>query len=459
MNKSQAFKTIICLAKYFSPSTTAAGIRAENFTAALAEAGWRVIVVTSGQTPAWQEYSRQMVLCRVSERGEIPALLAEGRCPHLPWWRILPGPDPHRRLCRAMFTACHFLLQKYPCSVVFASGPPFSLLTVAGEIAHIHRLPLVVELRDAWYSAMPWPYSNFLQRRSARKGEKIALNAADRIITVTDEYQRILAEKYGPAIADKITTIRHGFNNLSDLPPSDAPVIATDSDPGHDTFTIAYIGQLRGIDITSQTAGTKIFRRVLQMGQKLLLGANFCENLRLDYMSPHYLMEAVSLTAQASPAFASAVRLIFVGQSYPQIDSWAEKLQLVKNLTQLGPLPPAQARMVAQRADLLVITLYGIKNCVYHWCVPSKLYMYLAAGRPILSLQPPGESTDLVRRSGLGFFAPPDDPDAIARQLLALWQQHKDGAIQVNPDAKFIEQFDLSLQQRKFIELFDSLRK
>jgi len=459
MYKSQPVKTVLYLTKYFQPGTTAAGIRAENFTAALAEADWRVIVVTTGKVPAMEEYSPQMLVYRISDRGEIPAQLAESRWPRRPWWKILPGPDPHSRLCRATFAACQTLVQKYPCPIVFASGPPFSLLTVAGEIARTHRLPLVVELRDAWYSAMPWPYSNFLQRCSARKGEKLTIEAADRIITVTDEYQRILAEKYGPGIADKITTIRHGFNNRPGIRRPNEPSITTGVDPANRTFTIAYIGQLRGIDITAQGAIEKTFRRIRQIGQKFLLGANFCENLRLDYMSPHYLMAAISLAAQESPAFASAVRLVFVGQSYPQIDRWAGKLQLENNVSQLGPLPPAQAQRIAQQADLLVITLYGIKNCDYHWCVPSKIYMYMATGKPILSLQPPGESTELVRRSGLGFFAPPDDVDAIARQLLALWEQHGNKGISVNPEGKFIEQFELASQQQRFLEVFDSLQK
>lgn len=53
--------------------------------------------------------------------------------------------------------------------------------------------------------------------------------------------------------------------------------------------------------------------------------------------------------------------------------------------------------------------------------VPSKLYTFMAAGRPILGLAAPGsEVAELLRENDCGLAAPPDDPEKIAAAVRAL---------------------------------------
>jgi len=56
--------------------------------------------------------------------------------------------------------------------------------------------------------------------------------------------------------------------------------------------------------------------------------------------------------------------------------------------------------------------------------VPSKLYSILAAGRPVLAVAP--EQCDvvrIVRQSGCGVWADPDNPAALARAVRELRDQ------------------------------------
>ena len=64
--------------------------------------------------------------------------------------------------------------------------------------------------------------------------------------------------------------------------------------------------------------------------------------------------------------------------------------------------------------------------------VPSaKLYEYLAARRPILALVPPdGTAAEIVRATGMGIVAPPDDAAAIRAaldELVRLWRANPRG--------------------------------
>ena len=48
----------------------------------------------------------------------------------------------------------------------------------------------------------------------------------------------------------------------------------------------------------------------------------------------------------------------------------------------------------------------------------GKVFEYIAVGRPILAVVPPdGAAAELIRETGAGVVAPPDDPTAIRAAL------------------------------------------
>ena len=80
--------------------------------------------------------------------------------------------------------------------------------------------------------------------------------------------------------------------------------------------------------------------------------------------------------------------------------------------------PSSQVRQVLAAGDIHLITIRrGLEGVV----VPSKLYPILAAGRPVLVLaHEDSDAARIVRRSGCGVVANPDDPAALAALLQAL---------------------------------------
>jgi glycosyltransferase involved in cell wall biosynthesis len=67
----------------------------------------------------------------------------------------------------------------------------------------------------------------------------------------------------------------------------------------------------------------------------------------------------------------------------------------------------------------------------------GKVYEYLAAGRPILAVVPPdGAAAELVRETGAGVVAAPDDVEGIRDALLELHRRHPNGglpAVELDP--------------------------
>ena len=87
--------------------------------------------------------------------------------------------------------------------------------------------------------------------------------------------------------------------------------------------------------------------------------------------------------------------------------------------------------------------------------VTTKIFEYLAAGRPILASVPEnGAAAELLRQTGAGVVAPPDDVDAIADALSGLVERWRDGslhAVELAPDVR------AALSRRSRVERFAEL--
>lgn len=473
-------KTILYITHKYLDSTKASGSRAARFIDGLVARGVRVVVITLGDKPRIKRKSAMITVCQITANGQLPPEAAGKRIKSWPIWRILPGPERGWRLGRAICKASHWLIEQEHIDLVLISGPPFSVIPVACQAAKEHNLPLIIELRDAWYTAMPWPYSGAAARRAAKRYEKSCLQQASRIITVTATVKKLLTDKYGHEIGEKIYTIRHGYDefpkqqdsadnkSLTSLNVKASPCSASGVSNIHNSpdtpgthpalsykpFTIAYTGQLRGIDIVHRRSGiSQKIHHISQVIRGKLLGASFCQPLRLDWMSPHYLMRALANVLEDNPGFSHAVRLVFVGERFDEIDQWAKQMMISGNVYQYGPTSPEAAQHIASNADLLVLSLYGIEGCVYHWCVPSKLYMYMGTGKPILAMLPPGEARDLVMRAGTGVSVAPDDVAAITEKLHSLITQHQEHGIKLKCDWGYVNRFKASHQQKMFSDV------
>ena len=450
---AESAPAVLYLTRFYRPATAAAGLRADRFINALRDRGLRVIVATVGEYPELNDTGNNLIVCRIAPRGRLPGQIELEQT--IPWRRSdpLPGPGSDAVCSKAIYRAGQWLVNRYRPELIFTTGLPFGWVAVGVRLAQETGLPLVAEFRDAWYTGIPWPYPSRGHRERARKWEQICLETAAKIVTETQTQKAILDVAY-PQYADKTVTIRHSYDPA--IEPQN--VIPTDRSSGSGpSFNLAYVGQVRGLDLVDVPPAKRGLREAYHFLSKTIRGASFCENLRLDWMSPHYLMQALGQLVEENPDRNNLVKLTFVGQKLPEIDKWARKLNLSEQVRQLGPLPPEGAEKIIAQSDLLVLNLYGIKTLDYHWCVPGKTYTYLGSGKPILALLPAGEARDLVRRAGVGFAVGPDDVAAIKNQLEQLIRQHQQGGIKIEPDFAFIRQFALPVQQKQFADLITSV--
>ena len=119
----------------------------------------------------------------------------------------------------------------------------------------------------------------------------------------------------------------------------------------------------------------------------------------------------------------------FVGDFRVADREWAERLGLGRRL-ELHPYVPRREALALQRdsdALLLLIPEAGGRG---QGILSGKVFEYLAAERPILAAVPPeGAAAELIRDTGAGIVAAPDDVPALTRALAELHERWAAGTL------------------------------
>ena len=119
----------------------------------------------------------------------------------------------------------------------------------------------------------------------------------------------------------------------------------------------------------------------------------------------------------------------FVGDFRTSDREWAEGLGLGDRLELVDYLPRAQALRVQRDSEalLLLIPEAGGRG---KGVLSGKVFEYIAAERPILAVVPPdGAAAELIRETGAGVVAPPDDVEAIKGALAELHARFANGGL------------------------------
>jgi glycosyltransferase involved in cell wall biosynthesis len=137
----------------------------------------------------------------------------------------------------------------------------------------------------------------------------------------------------------------------------------------------------------------------------------------------------VRLVGNMGARFAAAVAAF--GQQHPGV---------VETVPYL-PHREALAELVA--ADALVLVVGGGRGPAVSGWLPGKIFEYLRAGQPVLTLgDPAGDAAQLIARHGRGVVADPDDAAAIASALDTLVRGRADATIAAHEAPSAVSVFE-----------------
>lgn len=301
--------------------------------------------------------------------------------------------------------------------VIWSTGDPWSGHWLADKLAQDTSLPWVADFRD------PWTLTNVnLRRRSPfsaqidRETERRVVEKSDKLIFTSKATELNYKEFYGLP-ADKSATI---YNS-------------SDKNLFEDEQMYSWKGNLDPGNLNILFFGA--FRRLSPSGP---------------------VARALHVLKKTDPETTNKIRIHSFGENSTQDKVYIENLGLSENFIEHRPVLPEQTLSVLNQADVLLVSTHSARRNI----IPAKLWDYLAASRPVLSIAPNPEIADILEQSKAGIQLQPDNPLQIAEQL-TLFLKAKQNGEPVLPGADGVsserQKFDAEATTAKLAAIFDEL--
>lgn len=310
-----------------------------------------------------------------ASRGLLRALIGTLACPdtEVVW---VPGAILKARR----------LITRYKIDVVLVTAPPFSAFLIGNHLKRRYpRLKLISDFRDEW---LDFSYRTFAVYKSpstfrrVKNIERETVALADAVLTVTESHRRTIAGRYPGLKEEKLVHLANGY---------DPEMFANFHPRPHDgdKLIIAHLGTVYQIS------------------------------------TPARLLDALDGLPEA---IRERVELRFAGRiTEPQRPLLEGRKVAIRCL---GFLPQSEAFRQAEVADFLFLSITDPN------LASGKIYEYLAMGKPILALSPPGGEVDRVlRETGAGWCADPRDATAVREMLLRAFQNEEPPTAAKNAEA------------------------
>jgi glycosyltransferase involved in cell wall biosynthesis len=283
--------------------------------------------------------------------------------------------------------------------LVVASGPPMASLLAPRLVRRTEQPPLIVEFRDLWAANPAFDRSGGL----LGKVERWTINPAAAIVACTPEAEQDLRRRH-PRLASRIRMIPNGFepellrrDGARLVPPSDEP-------------------------LTILHSGTLTVDRPLAPLLRVLAREPWGDCFRLvlhGYLAPSIEREVAEASARAD------VRVL-------PPSTWSDAIDRIT---------ASDVGLVAQGRGAGDAT-----------AVASKVYEYLALGKPVLCITDGGATEGLLRRLGAdALCARLDDDSSITRALERLRRRD----LPDPPEQSALAPYNRRTIAREMAQLFD----
>ena len=364
---------LLIFTQHFPPETMATGRRACDLAETLASRGHRVTVIAGRPS---HPSSLRLRFCRQAAREENAA--AGYRILRVPVFRSRDPGILRRFLTYSTFmlsAACWGIWQPRPDAVLAVSPLPTGLAALP---AHWwHRAPLVFDLQDIWPDSalavglLHGSCSMGLLRRL----EQFFYRRCAKVVVITEGFKRYLLNVGLPR--SRVAVLHNGVQWQS------------------------FVG----------VKPKEELRKSLRLDGKFVVG--YVGNIGLAQGLATLLRAAEQLRDEP-------VAFVLVGEGTDK----RRLLDLVRaralaNVRFLAGVPRDQVFPILATCDALLLILR--KDPLFEITIPSKLYEYMAAGKPILC-SVGGEAAELVTATGCGLPVTPSDGTALAasvRRLMA----------------------------------------
>ena len=367
--------TVLLVSYHYLPAATPGSRRLDTVAHLLAKRGWRSIVLTATGARPGENHSSGIEVIRTTRRhladDRAHPAIARPFVSRIPLLRHAAGfPDKYAPWGVSLTPAILRLVGSQSIDVVLSSSPPHSTHVAIAAARAMRSFRWVAEFRDPWM----FPSRRELPATSAqiqRRMERNVLRRADIVIANTPGNREALLSANPELDRSRVRVSTNGYDS-SLFAPGSIP------EKPSETADLTYVGEVYD----------GMFER---------FGA------------------ALASIRDRDPALVPRIAV------YGTINAGEKRriaaLGLETVIEDRGFVPHEQSIDAMKNARALLALLPPHER--WRTCVPSKMYWYLAARRPIIAVVPEGDAADLVRGLRAGRALIDSDPVAVGRELEA----------------------------------------
>ncbi|QAA80378.1 glycosyl transferase family 1 [Aequorivita sp. H23M31] len=280
-------------------------------------------------------------------------------------------------------------ISKNPVDALITTGPPHSLHLIGAALKKNLGIKWIADFRDPW-TTIHYHKSLRLNKSSEKKHKELeadVLNSAD-IVVVTSPTTK---KEFEAITKSPISVITNGFDTFK------KPQVSLDK-----KFSISHIGSL------------------------------------LSERNPDILWKILNEICEEYPSFKEDLQLKFAGAVSEEVKNSLLRYNLLESSEFLGYVSHTEAIKLQHLSQVLL--LVEINSPETRAIIPGKLFEYLVANRPILSLGPEGSDIkNIVDETETGKFFNYGEAEQIKNQILEYYGQFQNGNLIVSP--KNLEKF------------------
>ncbi len=296
---------------------------------------------------------------------------------------LLNWPDAWIGWLPFALSAARKILKSWTPDMVYASSPPATSLALGHLLARRYGVPWVAEFRDRWADDPYYPPPEWRQKLEHRLERRMVASAAA-LVTVSEPWAAMYREKYGKPTE----VVYNGFDPEDFEEDCENGPAPTPDDPP--ALRIVYTGGI----YPGRRDPTPLFRALQRLGPE-----------------------------------GEAIRVEFFGPATDLVVPLARLCGVAHLVATQPPVSHADAVAAQQGADVLLLLQWDDPK--EQGNIPAKLFEYLAARRPILSLGlADGVPAAIIGERGAGLAS--NDAAEIAGRLEA-WLAEKKSAGRLAP--------------------------
>lgn len=320
-------------------------------------------------------------------------------------------PDSQRNWKKAAVQAFEKINSTRAVSAIVSSSSPVTCHVIANRLSKRYGLPWIADLRDLWSQNHNYPYSR-IRRFVEGWFERKTLRRASCVVTVTPDWAEKLRAFHD---RNNVISITNGYDPDTVRPSSQGPI--------QGIFRVVYTGQI--------------------YPQK---------------QDPGMILDAVALLIGKGVLPRRQVRLDFYGKYSEELRVQATSRGFSDVVFQNGAVPWNQIQQKQAEADVLLL-LYWCDTNEKGW-IPSKVFEYMAAGRPIIAT---GRSRDnIINRifceTRIGTFCTTVDETVAAIEEIYRCKPIA-GTVRSAGDAKAIKRYSWDYLSDQFLRVIDQVSK